>query len=202
MKSHSPAIAAPAAQGEAPHPSAEIKIATGLVLGFGGLVFLAVASALALGLWSARTNTIDLLRDKSEAASLQIVSVIDQYLRPVESQLIHLARQIEAGALSATPEVRSLVLIGTDNSMLRALRHPNGVALDVIDVREMPVISNAMDAARDRTGLYWAEIVLPEPADQVLVNVRYPVRIAGLYECRCKLPAGLQAGASEHGRLE
>ncbi len=196
MKSDSPAIAAPAAQGEAPHPSAEIKIATGLVLGFGGLVFLAVASVLALGIWSARTNTIDLLRDKSEAASQQIVSVIDQYLRPVENQLTHLARQIEAGtitfetgdlgkyfagALSATPEVRSLVLIGADNSMLRALRHPNGVALDVIDVRAMPVISNAMDVARDRTGLYWAEIVLPETADQVLVNVRHPVRIGGNY---------------------
>ncbi|MSO88734.1 MAG: hypothetical protein EXQ89_01965 [Rhodospirillaceae bacterium] len=196
MKSDSPAIAAPAAQGEPPRLAAEIKIATGLVPGFGGLVFLAVASVLALGIWSARTNTIDLLRDKSEAASQQIVSVIDQYLRPVENQLTHLARQIEAGAitfeagdlgkyfagaLSATPEVRSLVLIGADNSMLRALRHPTGVALDVIDVRAMPVISNAMDSGRNRTGLYWAEIVLPETADQVLVNVRHPARIDGNY---------------------
>ncbi len=39
-----------------PRPRYEVRIVTGLVLGFGGLVLLAVTAVLALGLWSARNK--------------------------------------------------------------------------------------------------------------------------------------------------
>ncbi len=174
----------------------EIRIASGLVIGFGGLVFLAVASVLTLGLWSAYTNTHELLNDKSQSVMGHVVSQIESYLRPAENQLIHIARQIElgridaesaelgqhlAGALAPTPEVRSLAFIHADGRMARALRTADGVDLATIDVRAMPVIWTALEAGRERTGLYWGEIVRPETANQALVNSRYPIWRSGRY---------------------
>ena len=178
------------------HPAYELRIVSGLVLGFGGLVLLAVVAVLALGLWSARTNTLDLLRDKAEAVMAQLVARIELHLRPTENQLRYLGRQIElgrvdvetaefgtllAGALSATPEVRSLVFIHADGRMLRALRSLDGVELTTIDVRAMPVILGGMAEGRSRSGLYWGEVIRPETTVQVLVNGRYPVRAGERY---------------------
>ena len=108
----------------------QIGLARGLVFGFGGLVLLAVVAVLALGFSSARQNTLDLLGDKSASTIQLIVDRIDQHLRPVENQLDHLGRRIDngeidlgddadlgkalAGALAATPHVRSVVFIHAD----------------------------------------------------------------------------------------
>jgi hypothetical protein len=138
----------------------EIRLSVALVLGFGGLVFLAVASVIALGAWSARETTLSLLHDKSTAVMQQIVNGLELYLRPVENQLVHLGAQTEAGrldvdgedlgkyltgALAATPEVRSLVFINDNGRMLRALRKPDTVDLAVIDVSGLPAIRGAFE---------------------------------------------------------
>ena len=187
------------AASEAPNEAARfhIQISRGLLVGFGGLVLLAVVSVLALGLWAARQNTIDLLRDKSEATIELILARIEQYLRPAESQLTHIGRQIEtgdidlssddglgkhlAGALAATPQVRSVVFIHEDARMVLALRRDDGVDLQVLDVSQMPVIVAEFEAERARTGLHWADVVRPETADVTLLNIRYPVHRDGRY---------------------
>ena len=178
-------------------PSFQARIANALLVGFGGLVFLAVAAVLALGLWSGRENTFSLLRDKSESTITLILARIDQYLAPAEHQLIHLGRQMESGrinpsrdqdlgrhlsgALAATPHVRSVVFIHESARMVFALRSEDGVDLQIVDVSKMPVIREALEAARQKSGLFWGEVVRPETADTTLINVRYPVRRDGRY---------------------
>ena len=169
----------------------QIGLARGLVLAFGGLVLLAVVAVLALGFSSARQNTLDLLSDKSASTIQLIVDRIDQHLRPVEHQLDHLGRRIDsgeidlgddadlgkalAGALAATPHVRSVVFIHADARMAFALRRDDGVTLRVVDVSGMPEIVGAMREAGERTALYWGEVVFPETAQATLINVRRPV---------------------------
>jgi hypothetical protein len=177
--------------------SFQIGLTRGLVLGFGGLVLLAVVAVLALGFSSARQNTLDLLGDKSASTIQLIVDRIDQHLRPVEDQLDHLAHRIDngeidlsddadlgkalAGAFAATPHVRSVVFVRADARMVIALRRDDGVDLRTIDVSAMPEIVGAMRAASGRTALYWGEIVHPETAQGTLVNVRYPIHRAEVY---------------------
>ncbi len=120
------------------------------------MVLAAVVAVLALGLWAARQNTFDLLRDKSHSTVALVFAHIEQYLEPAEHQLIHLGRQIEtgaidasrddelgkylSGALAATPQIRSIVMIGEDARMIFALRRPDGVDLQIVDAAKMPVI--------------------------------------------------------------
>ena len=196
------------AAGEAPRPASaggdpakrarfQIGLTRGLVLGFGGLVLLAVVAVLALGFSSARQNTLDLLRDKSASTIQLIVDRIDQHLKPVENQLDHLFRRIQSGeidladdddlgkalsgALAATPHVRSVVFVHADARMVFALRREDGIDLRVLDVSGMPATVDAMRAAGERTELYWADLVHPETAVATLVNVRYPVHRAEAY---------------------
>ena len=188
----------PAATGkEAGGARFQIRISRGLLIGLGGLVLLAVVAVLAVGLWSARQNTFDLLHDKSEATVALLLARIEQYLKPAEDQLLHLGRQLEtgeidgwdedevghflSGALAATPQVRSVVLIRTDARMVFALRRPDGVTLRVLDVSEMPMFMSALDAGRNATALAWGEVVYPPTANLSLLNVRYPVHRAGRY---------------------
>ncbi len=130
----------PAAPATAVPTRFQVRISRGLLLGFGGLVLLAVVAVLALGLWAARQNTFDLLRDKSHSTVELVFTHIEQYLKPAEYQLSHLGRQIEtgaidashdddlgkylSGALAATPQIRSVVLIRADARMIFALRRP------------------------------------------------------------------------------
>ena len=169
----------------------QMHITRGLVVGFGGLVALAVVAVLALGMWSAWKNTTGLLRDKSEATISVVLSRIDRYLQPAEDMLEHLASQIESGAidirddtaltgylsgaLAATPQVRSVVFITTDWRMGFALRTDKGVDFRFLDVGKLKVIRDAATAAFDRDGPYWGEIIFPETAKQALISLRSAV---------------------------
>ncbi len=175
----------------------QIRISRGLLLGFGGLVLLAVVAVLVVGLWSARQNTFDLLRDKSTSTMELVLSRIEQYLKPAEDQLAHLAKQFESGAvdvtsdmevgkylsgaLAATPQIRSVVLIRDERRMVFALRHAEGVKLQIVEIGKMPVLLGALEDGRTTSGLHWGDVVRPETAEITLLNVRYPLHIDGRY---------------------
>ena len=184
-----------------------IGIASGLVLAFGGLVFVAVATVLAISIWSARENTLSLLQDKTQSTMRLILGNIDRHLQPAEDQLEYLAKKIETGeidagddaemtifltgALAATPDVRTLVLLRTDFTTVQvpvapAARHdrpdnPAGLEL---------ATAILADAER-RQGLYWAEVVRPPGERTTMINVRRPVRRNG--EFLGLLAAGVEA---------
>ena len=158
-----------------------MHITRGLLLGFGGLVALAVLAVLALGMWSAWKNTAGLLRDKSEAIISVVLSRIDSYLQPAEDQLQHLAHQIRSGdididdeeltaflsgSLAATPQVRSVVFINPEWRMGFALRTDEGDVFRFLDVSKLQVIRDAATAAYKRDGPHWGEIIFPKPQNR------------------------------------
>ena len=172
-------------------PRFQMHITRGLLLGFGGLVALAVLAVLALGMWSAWKNTTGLLRDKSEATISVVLSRIDSYLQPAEDQLQHLAHQIRSGdididddeeltaflsgSLAATPQVRSVVFINPEWRMGFALRTDEGDVFRFLDVSKLQVIRDAATAAYKRDGPHWGEIIFPETAKQALISLRSAV---------------------------
>ncbi|MBM3481762.1 MAG: HAMP domain-containing protein [Alphaproteobacteria bacterium] len=187
----------PAEDAAAARARFQIRISRGLLFGFGGLVLLAVVAVLVVGLWSARQNTFDLLRDKSESTIELLLARIEQYLRPAEDQLFHLAKQFESGsidlaadaevakflsgALAATPQVRSVVLIRDERRMIFALRHNDGVKLQIVDIGKMPVLLDALEDGRAASGLHWGDVARPETSDVTLLNVRYSLHLDGRY---------------------
>ena len=175
----------------------QIRLSRGLLIGFGGLVLLAVLTVLAVGLWSARQNTFDLLRDKSEATLTLLLARIERYLEPAEHMLRHLGRRIEtgeidesndaeiarslSGALAATPQIHGLVLIRADARIVYAARHPDGVALHFVDARRRPVSLAMLDSARAAAGLHWGRVSHLPDEGVTLLNARYPLRREGRY---------------------
>ena len=175
----------------------QIGISRGLLVGFGSLVFLAIVAVLGVGLWSARQNTYDLLHDKSESTVALLTARLEQYLGPVEDQLLHLGRQIEdgaielgdegkvishlSGALAATPQVSSLILVRADARMVVVVRHPDGVAVRITDARTMSSAALALEAAHQMSELFWGDVVYPVGVDASLLNAHYPLRREGRF---------------------
>ena len=175
----------------------QIGISRGLLVGFGSLVFLAIVAVLGVGLWSARQNTYDLLHDKSKSTVALLTARLEQYLGPVEDQLLHLGRQIEggavelrdeakvishlSGALAATPQVSSLVLVRADARMVIVGRRPEGVTVRITDARTMSSAVLALEAAHQMSELFWGDVVYPVGVDASLLNAHYPLRREGRF---------------------
>ena len=76
-----------------------MAIGTALALGFGFLVFVAAASVLGIGLWSAQKNTVELLRDRSELSIDLLVQRVRSHLNPVMDATSFLANLIAKGTI-------------------------------------------------------------------------------------------------------
>ena len=63
-----------------------MTIVTALAIGFGTLVFVAASGVLGIGLWSARENTVELLRDRA-------VLSIDLLVERVRGQVLALCKR-------------------------------------------------------------------------------------------------------------
>jgi class 3 adenylate cyclase len=190
-------VRAPRALVQAPHRILRFRlsIVTVLAFGFGALVLAAVTGVLAIGLWSASRNTLDLLRDKAEFATEVMVMRTRRHLEPAQDQASFLADLIASGeldpndrermadyllgAMAATPQVRGLAFIGTDFDVLRASRSPEGPVIGMVNWSDDPQVREQMEEARVRTQPYWAELVWSRAADTTLINLRAPVRRKG-----------------------
>lgn len=174
-----------------------LSIVTVLAAGFGGLVLAGVAGVLAIGLWSASRNTLDLLRDKAEIATEVLTMRMRTHLEPAYDQAQYLANlvaigEIEVkdrgrladfllGAMAATPQVRGLAFIDTDFDVLRAARSPEGPVVGLVNWSDDPQVREQIEEARARTLPYWAELIWSQAANSTLVNLRAPVRYEGRF---------------------
>jgi adenylate cyclase len=163
-----------------------------LALGFGALVAAAVASVLAVGLWSATRNTYDLLRDKAETAGEIMVMRTRRHLDPAMDQAAYLSPLFDSGdldpadrgrlsdyllaALAATPQVRTIALIDPDFDVLRVSRTPEGPVVGLVNWSNDPNVQLQMEEARARSKPYWGELVWSPAADSTLINLRAPLR--------------------------
>lgn len=178
-------------------PKIRIGLATALTVGFGFLVFIAAASVLGIGLWSAHQNTRTLLRDRAELSVDLLVERVRGHLRPVMAANAHLAKMVERGeagpedpvrltefmeaAIAATPQVRGMTFIGTDFSVIRLARVENGFGVRISDWSNNPQLEKRMEEARAATQPYWGELFWAERPQVTLLNRRAPIHRNGRY---------------------
>lgn len=160
-----------------------------LGLGFGVLMLVAVASVLILGVLAARENTADLLRDKASLTLSSVVGRIEAHLKPVEAQVSYLAvaiarneidiadadavRQFFSGALAATPQVSTLILVRPDLSLWRVGRDQPVIHLE--SWADEPRTVAALEEAREQTASRWARPVWAPLLRQSVLTYRTPV---------------------------
>ena len=183
--------------GTEPGPRWQIGIGRGLMLAFGGLVFLAVAIVLGLGVWSARENTISLTRRLAEFTLLEMENGLSAYLSPARAAVDHLGARIDGGsldvsdgaamrqalasALAPAPQITGIVFVRPDGRAHRVRRNDTGVEAEDFDIFVEPEARAGLREAMERRGSYWGKPVQPVGFPLTLINVRRPVVVEGRF---------------------
>lgn len=164
-----------------------------LMGGFGGLVLLAVATVLLLGLWSARQNTVSLTRKLAVSTLNSVETAIAQRLGPAEGAVEHLGRRIENGqiqiatptdlsqalasALAALPQVGALLFLDRQGRGLQAIRADDNVEVEAVQFKQSPEIMHEIALSQSHHGTYWGRILRAPDVPLTILNVRRPVRL-------------------------
>jgi len=174
-----------------------IPIATLLVVGFGALTLVAVATVLYVGIYSGGRNTVALLTDKAELIQEAVESSLRHQLGPPQRQSRYLVRLFDQGivdignraqiidtlrgALAATPQVTGLGFVWPDRTALRVGRV--GGEIRVLE-DSTAITENLHDALRtlqrDRKP-YWGEPVWSQELRATLLTYRAPILIDGRF---------------------
>ncbi len=195
-----------------------VSLTVALAAGFGGLVVVAVTVVLAIGIWSARQNTLDLLKENAQLAISLFARQVTQHLEPPQNQLEFLADGIAKGtvrpedvaefsdvlygAMAATPQVRVLGFIGADYQAIAAVRRAKGVGIEVGDDRDDEFVRKAVDAARGYNKAFWGPPLWRPLHKRTLINVRHPVRRDGEYIGMLVAAVGINELSAYLGELE
>ena len=169
-----------------------LSIAAYLGLGIGGLMFVAVASVLAITLYATWRNTTELLQDKSRLLLGSLVEHTERYLDPAGVQADFVADLIERGeldpedqdqllatlrlVLAAAPQVHALSFFHPHGWQVVAARHEDRIQLLVESWTGKPQAVDLMKRAEGRRSAeaYWGAPVYVEPVGTVL-NLRRPM---------------------------
>ena len=168
---------------------------TALMVGFGGLVLLAVATVLFLGLWSARENTVSLTRKLADATLDDVQTTIERHLRPAEAAVEHLGRRMENGqiqitvpgdlsqalasALAGIPHVGALLFLDQRGRGMLAVRGPDGVEMETADYSRSDTILRELAEAESYDRAHWGQVLRPPGVSLTLLNVARAVRLQG-----------------------
>lgn len=172
-----------------------IPLRAALVIGFGGLMLIAVSGALWLGLASATRNTYELLRDKAESGIGAITRHVDGVLRPVEIQGAWIAGEIAAGrvsfddlerfdafmlgTLATTPQTIGFAVILPDGTS-RVYDRPTRVAF-VEDWSARSDVTKALEQGLTATGPFWDEPFYEPTVSETVLILKTPLRRGGRY---------------------
>lgn len=175
------------------------SIGTVMALGYGGLVALAVAGVLYIGLGVASRATVDLLRTVAETGTADLVHTLDHHLAaPVEAAnfIAGLIERGEAapddesrladlliGALAATPQVAGIAYIRPDLSVTGAGRSPDGRRIDVLAGSwvDRPDMRLAVRNGPSLEGPRWDDPQFLPTLGNTYLRLRVPVRRDGEY---------------------
>ena len=167
-------------------------IAAYLSLGIGSLMFLAVASVLAITLYANWRNTIELLQDKSRLLLGSLVEHTERYLDPANVQVDFVADLIERGeldpdhrddlletlrsVLAANSQVHGLGFFDPAGWQAVAVRQESGIQSNAAswrgDAQVARLMANA--EARGAAATHWGPPVYAGTAGTVL-NLRRPI---------------------------
>ena len=172
-------------------------IGTALMLGFGILIFVAASSVLGIGLWSARENTIELLRDREEYLVDLLVERVRGHLDPVMKANAYLADLINKGvvdptnedelisymrgAMAATPQVVGMAFVTPDMRMLRYQRASGRIVRTKLPTHAGSRNIERMEQAKAAARPYWGDLIWSDPIRSTILNRRSPIRRNGQF---------------------
>jgi adenylate cyclase len=169
-----------------------LSIAAYLGLGIGALMFIAVASVLAITLYANWRNTTELLQDKSRLLLGSLVEHTGRFLDPARVQADFVADLIERGeldpqnrdqlletlrlVLAATPQVHALVFFDPHGWQAVAARHEGRIQTVVEPWTGDAQATDLMEGAEERRSAqaYWGPPV-HVGAVGTLLNLRRPL---------------------------
>lgn len=173
-----------------------LPIAAVLTAGFGGLMLLAVASVLILGLNTSGRNTFQLLTDKAELLIGGLEARVRAQLEPARHQAEFLARQIAAGdvdpddrarmsdllrgSLAPSPQITGVAFLNTEGVWLAATRELTGV-LEIGAFPDPEGAADDLEAARQTGSGVWVDPEWVEDLKTSVLSVRAPVRRDGRF---------------------
>ena len=168
-----------------------------MVAGISLLALLAVVLVSAVGYQIARTNTSELMREKSELLIQSIDQRVHSHLEPVRIQLEYLATLFETGhvdlydegqvgaflaaSLAAVPQVAAVGYVSPDLRVLRAFRTRRETPVAVSDWSDDPGFQNAMAKTRESPGAFWGELFVAEREGRTFLNLFLPLRADDRY---------------------
>ncbi len=174
------------------------SITVTLAIAIGSLVFIGVASVLALGLTSAQRNTFALLQARSTDTIANLLLRVRQELTPPVEQVQFLNDIIAAddfdyadtarmtdllsGALAGAPQVFGVGFIFNDMKVLNVTRGRGGPSASMGDLSSRPLAMRAAQEYADKTGVFWGELIPAlDDFNATFINLRMPVRRDGEY---------------------
>jgi len=172
-----------------------VPIATLLVVGFGTLTLVAVATVLYVGIYSAGRNTVSLLLDKAELIQEAVETRLRHQLFPAERQGRYLVRLFGKGdldvgdrrqivdtfrgALAATPQVTGIGSAWPDWTSPRVGRIGGEVRVLEDSTAIAEGLNTTLRTLKREQEPYWGEPVWSEELQSTLLTYRPPVLIDG-----------------------
>ncbi len=200
------------------------RLPIGLVLGAGlaGMVALAVAGVLYLGVWAGGSNTIDLSRDKAELVLTLVRQQLGDTLDPVRRAGEEIARTMQAegidpaqddrfvtlaaGALAALPQTAAILFADADLNEVRVRRMADGTVAILRAQQTDPDIVASARRTYAATEIRWDTIAWVAEVGQPVLTLRVPLRRDGrifgmliLGVTVVDLSRGLEALAAQSG---
>lgn len=170
-----------------------------LAISFGTLVLVAVGAVLAVSLLGASANTGALLRSRVDITLTAISWQIENHLRPVEAQVEYLAKLVAdgrldiqnreetnavvLGALAATPQVRGMVVVRPDMTIVR-LDRATGTSQEESWRQRIPLPASNMrsmiDQAKREGKPVWRPLFSPNLSESIL-SLYTPLFVGGSF---------------------
>lgn len=173
-----------------------LPIAAVLTAGFGGLMLLAVASVLVLGINTSGRNTFQLLSDKAELLIGGLDARVRAQLEPARAQAEFLARQIAAGeidpgdrvrmgdllrgALAPAPQITGVAFLDMRGIWFAATRKA-GTGIEVGAFPDPVGSALELRMAQQINGPVWVDPEWVEDFRASILSVRVPVRRDGQF---------------------
>ncbi len=166
-----------------------------MMLGFGGLVALAVAVVFAVGFSVAKTSTTVLLQGRADGTIEAIVTLLERELGPIEDQARWLARATQNGSfnprarasiepflqglLASSPRLGDLAIVGVDGNAQVLERGSDHV--EALPWASWHDVGRFVTEAKNDTGPVWAAPYYHDDGVGTRINVRTPLFHEGAY---------------------
>lgn len=180
---------------------AKLPITSTLLVGFGGLVAIAVGAVLLISITAGRDTSVQLQDEMNKQRLEAAISRIDRYLTPAEDDVIFLADQLSAGdipprddhqiamlmkgSLGSAPQIDGLAFLRADYTGVRMKRDPERDKIDSVagKIPEEVYTQEVMEAARRiKKAVEWNPVFYVKELAVSFISVMAPVRRDGKFE--------------------